>query len=175
MSTVSRMRDATYVVLALALCMLILLMFSLNKPRPISMLDLADFKTLPYELRMALRRVLPDPNVIRQRWDTMTPGEKQMIISHISGVIPHPRPQPVPEPMADPAPEPMPTVADPAPVESPPEPDKVEEVEGIKKGFLLGDAKKKNTKNKKKNEVVTLSSIAPGSGAPSDGFLGQDD
>lgn len=168
MFTVNRMRDATYVVVALALCMLTLLVFSLNKPRPISMMDLADFKNLPYELKTALRRVLPDPTVIRQRWASMTPGEKQMVVQQISGVIPHPRPQPSHVEPTSQILEPEPTP--PMSVERP-----VTTTDGLKKGFLLGDAKKKNPKNKKKNEVVTLSSVAPEDGAPSDGFLGQDE
>jgi outer membrane biosynthesis protein TonB len=153
------MRDATYVVLALALCMIILLVTTLIKPAPSSMLDLAEFKTLPVELRTILRRVLPDPLVIRQRWSTMTPDQKQMVVQQISGMIPQPRP-PVPVPRPEPVPEPVP---EPAP-----------EPEGLKKGFLLGDAKKKNPKDKKKNKVVTLGSVAPDGDASGDGFLGSD-
>jgi outer membrane biosynthesis protein TonB len=165
------MRDATYVVVSLAMCMVILLVFSMNKPAPISMMDLADFKTLPLELRSALRRMLPNPAVIRQRWATMTPGQKQMVVQQLGGMIPQPRPAPMPEPepepMPDPEPEPMPD----------PEPVQVVEVETpppLKKGFLLGDAKKKNTKDKKKDKVVTLSSVAPDDDATGDGFLGSD-
>jgi hypothetical protein len=163
------MQDATYVVVALALCMLVLLVFSLNKPRPQSMMDMAEFKHLPSELRAAIRRMLPDPAVIRQRWASMTPDQKQMVIQQVSGVIPQPRPpQPVqmPEPTLEPEPEPVPVI------ETVPEP--VAEASPLKKGFLLGDAKKKNTKDKKKNKEVTLGSVAPEDNASSDGFLGSD-
>lgn len=171
MSTVSRMRDATYVVLALALCMIILLVTTLIKPAPSSMLDLAEFKPLPLELRSILRRVLPDPVVIRQRWSSMTPGQKQMVVQQISGMISQPRPQPAPEPMPVPVPEPVPVDLTPEPV---PEPEPIESEAGLKKGFLLGDAKKKNSKDKKKNKVVTLGSVAPDDDASGDGFLGSD-
>lgn len=171
MFTVSRMRDATYVVVSLAMCMIILLVFSMNKPAPISMMDLADFKTLPLELRSALRRMLPNPAVIRQRWATMTPGQKQMVVQQISGMIPQPRPAQMPEPEPEPEPEPIKTP------EPEPEPVHVVEVETsppMKKGFLLGDAKKKNAKDKKKDKVVTLSSVAPDDDATGDSFLGSD-
>lgn len=169
------MQDATYVVVALALCMLVLLVFSLNKPRPQSMMDLVEFKSLPFELRTAVRRMLPDPTVIRQRWASMTPGQKQMVVQQISGVIPHPRPPQPRVPTPEPALEPEPVVPEPEPVvESVPEP--VVEAPPLKKGFLLGDAKKKNTKDKKKNKEVTLGSVAPDGPSPTDdnGFLGSD-
>lgn len=175
------MQDATYVVVALALCMLVLLVFSLNKPRPQSMMDLSEFKNLPFELRAAIRRMLPDPAVIRQRWASMTPDQKQMVVQQISGVIPQPRPphpvqmpEPVPEPVVETEPEP---VVEPEPepgpvVDTVPEP--VVEAPPLKKGFLLGDAKKKNTKDKKKNKEVTLGSVASSPTDGDDGFLGSD-
>ena len=172
------MQDATYVVVALALCMLVLLVFSLNKPRPQSMMELSEFKNLPFELRAAVRRMLPNPAVIRQRWASMTPDQKQMVIQQVSGVIPQPRP-PQPVQMPEPALEPEPVVPEPpepAPVvETVPEP-VVEAPSPLKKGFLLGDAKKKNTKDKKKNKEVTLGSVAPDGPSPTDdnGFLGSD-
>ena len=172
------MRDATYVVVALALCMLILLVFSLNKPKPISMLDLSDFKTLPYELRAALRRMLPDPVVIRQRWASMTPGQKQMAIQQIGGLIPQPRPPPIPQRPEEPKPEEPkpeePKPEEPKPEEPKPEEPKPEEPKPLKKGFL-NDTKKKNTNDKKKNKVVALSGVASDDNTPSGGFLGPDE
>ena len=176
------MRDATYVVVALALCMLILLVFSLNKPKPISMLDLSDFKTLPYELRAALRRMLPDPVVIRQRWASMTPGQKQMAIQQIGGLIPQPRP-PIPQRPEEPKPEEPrpeepkpeePKPEEPRPEEPKPEEPRPEEPRPLKKGFL-NDTKKKNTNDKKKNKVVALSSVTSDNDTVSSGFLGPDE
>lgn len=161
MFAVVRMRDATYVVVALALCMLILLVFSLKKPKPISMLDLSDFKTLPYELRTAMRRMLPDPSVVRQRWASMSPDQKQMAIQQLGGMIPQPRPVP------------MPVAAETTSVAVESKP--VEESKPLKKGFLLNSDQKKNPKNKKKNEVVTLGSVTSDDNPPSSGFLGPDE
>lgn len=168
------MRDATYVIVALALCMVILLvvMVSSRKPEPppLAMMDLADFKTLPIELKTALRRMLPDPDVIRQKWSSMTPGQKQMAIQQIGGIIPHPRPSPRHHHAE------VPEASEVIDVEVP-----VIETESspMKKGFLLGnDSKKKNTSDKKKNKVVTFSGVAPegtSSGAARDDFIGADE
>jgi hypothetical protein len=172
------MRDSTYVVIALALCSLVAVALSMQKPKAMYMLDLEDFKALPVELRSALRRMLPDPVTIRQRWAIMTPDQKRNAIQQIGGFIPQPsRPrmipqqhpndvEPTPEPPA-PAPEPEPT---PVVTESP-----------LKKGFLdpVKKGKKKDTKHKKDDEVVALRAVGadvPADDGSSNGsFLGQDD
>jgi hypothetical protein len=173
------MRDSTYVMLALALCSLVALALHMQKPKAMYMLDLEDFKALPVELRSALRRMLPDPVTIRQRWAIMTPDQKQNAIQQLGGFIPQPRrpmhvapehpsdikPAPEPEPVFEPAPAPVPVT------ESP-----------MKKGFLLDTVKKgkkKDAKHKKEDEVIALSAVGadvPASDGPPDGsFLGQDD
>ena len=95
------MRDATYVLIALALCMLALLFVTEQKPRGMYMLDLEDFRQLPTELRNALRRMLPDQATIRQRWSVMTPDQKRNAIQQLGGFIPQPKPvqKYVPEPL----------------------------------------------------------------------------
>jgi hypothetical protein len=154
------MRDATYVVVALALCMLILLMYSLDQT--ISMMDLYEFKKLPFEVRLAVKRFLPNPVEISHKWKLMSNDQKRLALSQIVGMFPrHEEPMPMPAPAPEPEPEPAPE-----PEVPPPPP--------LKKGFLLGDAKKKNSDNKKKNKVVTLSSVAPDDNASGDGFLGSD-
>ena len=176
------MRDTTYVMLALALCSLVALALSMQKPKPLWMLDLEDFKALPVELRSALRRMLPDPVTIRQRWAHMTPDQKRIAIQQIGGFIPQPRPTPPPVPLpmrSDTTAEPEPVVeVEPEIVETDPTP----VVESpLKKGFLdaVKKGKKKDTKNKKENEVVALRAVGadvPADNGGTDGsFLGQDD
>jgi len=189
------MRDTTYVMIALALCSLVAVALSMQKPRGMYMLDLEDFRVLPVELRSALRRMLPDPVTIRQRWAHMTPDQKRNAIQQLGGFIPQPprprviaqqhpndvEPTPVhvtaPEvdtitvttevPETVPEPEPTPMGFDPLPP--------------LKKGFLdpVKKGKKKDTKNKKENEVVALSAVGadvPADNGSTDGsFLGQDD
>jgi hypothetical protein len=177
------MRDTTYVMLALALCSLVAVALSMQKPKPMYMLDLEDFKALPVELRSALRRMLPDPVTIRQRWAHMTPDQKRNAIQQLGGFIPQPprprvvaqqhpndvEPTPVvePEPETVPEPEPTPMVFDPLPP--------------LKKGFLdpVKKGKKKDAKNKKENEVIALRAVGadvPADNGSTDGsFMGQDD
>ena len=176
------MRDSTYVMLALALCSLIALVLHVQKPTGIWMLDLEDFRVLPVELRSALRRMLPDPVTIRQRWAHMTPDQKRIAIQQIGGFIPQPRsaPPPVPLPMrsdttAQPSPEPVKDDPEPPPVVAETEPSL------LKKGFLdtVKKGKKKDAKHKKENEVIALSAVGADvpadDGAPDGSFLGQDD
>ena len=160
------MRDSTYVVIALALCSLVMLAMSMQKPKAMYMLDLEDFKALPVELRSALRRMLPDPVTIRQKWARMTPDQKRIAIQQLGGFIRRPQDDVESEPVE---PELAPVhVADPEPELAPSPP-----LDTVKKG------KKKDAKNKKENEVVALSAVGTdvslnGSG-PSGGFLGRDD
>ena len=162
------MRDSTYVLIALALCSLVAMAMHMQKPRGMYMLDLEDFKSLPVELRSALRRMLPDPVTIRQRWAHMTPDQKQNAIRQLGGFIPQPsRPQVVPMPH----PNDMEPVTEPVAEPAPP----------LKKGFLdtVEKGKKKDSKNKKENEVIALRAVGadvPADDSGPDGsFLGQDD
>ena len=159
------MRDSTYVMMALALCSLVAVALSMQKPKGMYMLDLEDFRVLPVELRSALRRMLPDPVTIRQRWAHMTPDQKQNAIRQLGGFIPQPsRPRVFPQPHPN---DMEPPVAEPAPP--------------LKKGFLdtVKKGKKKDAKNKKENEVIALSAVGAdvpaNDGAPDGSFLGQDD
>jgi len=174
------MRDSTYVVIALALCSLVMLAMSMQKPKAMYMLDLEDFKALPVELRSALRRMLPDPVAVRQKWAHMTPDQKRTAIQHLGGFMKRPQqdtndvePEPElvdePESEAEPAPVVEPEI-EPVPVV---EPEPAPRLDTVKKG------KKKDTKNKKENEVIALGAVGTdvslnGSG-PSGGFLGRDD
>jgi hypothetical protein len=181
------MRDSTYVMIALALCSLVAVAMSMQKPRGMYMLDLEDFRVLPVELRSALRRMLPDPVTIRQRWAHMTPDQKRNAIQQLGGFIPQPsRPRVIPQqhpndveptpvhvtaPEVDtvtvPEPEPTPMAFDPLPP--------------LKKGFLdpVKKGKKKDAKNKKEDEVIALRAVGadvPADNGSTDGsFLGQDD
>jgi len=165
------MPDGAYIVVALALCCLIAVVVDRirqqnSKQVVLSMMDLKEFKDLPVEFRGALRRVLPDPVLIRQQWKTLTPDQKRMVIQQVAGVIPQPR-----QHHHHHAPEPEPV----------PVPPKLEP-STFKKGFLLKENKKKASKNKEHDEVITLSSIGPGeetdplaSGDRDASFLGSDD
>lgn len=184
MFAIANMRDATYVMVALMLSLIILVFVIRTPAKSVSMLDLLEFKTLPVELRSAVKRVLPEPRVIRQQWGSMTPDQKQGVVQAITGVIPHPRhhlqhpvPAPAPEPVASVVIEDEP-VASVASVASVDEPEPVPVSEPMKKGFLLNDVKKKNTKDKKKDKVVTFGHISPDDSSTPDsssGFLGRDD
>jgi hypothetical protein len=147
----------TTALVVLALALVCLLAFFITETRPkkaISMLDLAEFKDLPGELRAIIKSMMPNPTVLRKQWANMPPQQKQMVIQQLTNQIPRP-PQPDVRP-------PAPSVRvkhEPAPV---PEPENKTE-SGLKPGFLLSDSidkgQKKNTKDKKKNKVVTFSDV----------------
>jgi hypothetical protein len=189
------MRDSTYVMLALALCSLVALALHMQKPRGMYMLDLEDFRVLPVELRSALRRMLPDPVTIRQRWAHMTPDQKRNAIQQIGGFIPQPQRPPshymphpsdvAPEQIVEPTPEPEqivePTSEPEQIVEPTPEPEQPTP-EPLKKGFLdaVKKGKKKDAKHKKEDEMIALGAV--GADVSSDetprgasGFLGRDE
>lgn len=161
------MPDGAYIVVALALCCLIAVFVDRirqqnSKQVVLSMMDLKEFKDLPVEFRGALRKVMPDPVQIRQQWKHLTPDQKRMVIQQVSGVIPQPRHH-------HHAPEPAP-------------PKVVSEPSPFKKGFLLKENKKKGSKNKEHDEVITLGRIGTGKEADSlasderdASFLGSDD
>jgi len=102
------------------------------------MLDLNEFKDLPAELRAMIRASMPKPAVIKKQWATMTPQQKQMVQNQLSAQFPK---QGAP----------------------PPAPSRVIKAPGLKPGFLLPDgvdkSKKKNTKDKKEDKIVTLGDI----------------
>lgn len=148
------MRDATYVLFALALCTCIIMVHDLiqrQKP-PQSMMELKEFKTLPYELRSAIRRTMPDPVVIRQQWGRMTPDQKRLAVQHM-----------IPQPHVH-APAPVPVK------------------KGLKRGFLnTYKNKQKDAKDEKHQEVSTLGAVGSvtveesGLADDSTSFLGTDD
>ena len=177
------MRDSTYVMLALALCSLVALALHMQKPRGMYMLDLEDFRVLPIELRSALRRMLPDPVTIRQRWAHMTPDQKRNAIQQLGGFIPQPqRPRVVPpQHPNDVEPVPKPELAPPVP-EPEPTPMGFDPLPPLKKGFLdpVKKGKKKDAKNKKENEVIALGAVGADVSSDetprgADGFLGRDE
>jgi hypothetical protein len=143
------MSAATVSALALIALMVFFIVESRPQKKTLSMLDLAEFKDLPGELRAMIRSVMPNGAQLKKHWVHMTPQQKQMVMQQIAAQV-------APNPMQDddnrpPAPS---VVVKPEPKEEP---------LGLKSGFLLSDgvnkSKKKNTKNKKHDEVVTLSDV----------------
>jgi len=152
---VSRMSAATVSALALIALMVFFIVESRPQKKTLSMLDLAEFRDLPGELRAMIRSVMPNGAQLKKHWAHMTPQQKQMVMQQIASQLPQ-------QPQRDDRP-PAPSVV------VKPEP-KIEEVQetgslvpGLKPGFLLSDGvnkgKKKNAKNKKHDEVVTLSDV----------------
>ena len=145
-----RMSAATVSALALIALMVFFIVESRPQKKTLSMLDLAEFKDLPGELRAMIRSVMPNGAQLKKHWAHMTPQQKQMVMQQIASQLPQPQQQdnrpPAPSVVVKPEP-------------------KIQEVEsqGLKPGFLLSDgvnkSKKKNTKNKKHDEVVTLSDV----------------
>lgn len=135
--------SAAAVVFALALiCLIVFFVMETRPKKTLSMLDLAEFKDLPPELRAMIRSSMPKPAMLKKQWLSMTPQQKQMVQRQLASQFPQPQP---------PGPPP------------PPAPSKVIKPSGLKPGFLLSDSvnksKKKNTKNKKEDEIVTLSDV----------------
>jgi hypothetical protein len=137
-----------------ALALIALLVFFIVESRPqkktLSMLDLAEFKDLPGEIRAMIRSVIPNGAHLKKHWGHMTPQQKQMVMQQISAQMPQ-------QQQRDTRP-PAPSVL----VKH--ETSKIQEKPlGLKPGFLLPNSvdkgKKKNTKNKKHDEVVTLSDV----------------
>jgi hypothetical protein len=144
------MRDATYVLLALAMCCGVAVFHQLIQTQIVdrrqSIMDLKEFHGLPYELRNTLRKTLPDPGVVRQQWAKMTPDQKRMVIQQMTHLLPHAPPPPPPSP------------------------------KGLKRGFLLNKNQKKDSKNKEKDEVGALSLTGNSNVlAANDSFLGTDE
>jgi hypothetical protein len=106
-----------------------------------------------------IRSVMPNGAQLKKHWAHMTPQQKQMVMQQISAQMPQ-------QPQQDNRP-PAPSVV----IKPEPKEPKIEEAPrgqgteslGLKSGFLLSDgvnkSKKKNTKNKKHDEVVTLSDV----------------
>ena len=149
--------SAAAAVFALALiCVLVVFVMETRPKKTISMLDLAEFKELPAELRSMIKSIMPNPSVIKRQWSTMTPQQKQAVLHSVAHQIPRPQPPPPPRPPAPSVvikPEPVPE----EPVEDP------EPVTGLKSGFLLPKSidkrHKKNTKDKKEDKIITLSDV----------------
>ena len=141
-----------------ALALIALMVFFIVESRPqkktLSMLDLAEFKDLPGELRAMIRSVMPNGAQLKKHWGHMTPQQKQMVLQQLSAQMPK---QPH-EQQQDNRP-PAPSV-----VVKPDTKKKIKDMPiGLKPGFLLSHgvnkSKKKDTKNKKHDEVVTLSDV----------------
>lgn len=146
-----RMSAATVSALALIALMVFFIVESRPQKKTLSMLDLAEFKDLPGELRAMVRSIMPNGTQLKKQWANMTPQQKQMVMQQIASQMPR-QPQPPQEDNRPPAPS----------VLIKPETPKTKEP-GLKPGFLLSHGvnkgKKKNTKNEKHDEVVTLSNI----------------
>jgi hypothetical protein len=144
------MSAATVSALALIALMVFFIVESRPQKKTLSMLDLAEFKDLPGELRAMIRSVMPNGAQLKKHWANMTPQQKQMAMQQIAAHLPQPQQDNRP---------PAPSIV------VKPETLKIQETPplGLKSGFLLSDGinkgKKKNTKNKKHDEVVTLSDV----------------
>lgn len=160
------MRDATCVVFALAMCMLILTFSKYEKKEEtLSLVDLKEFRYLPAHLKRAIRQNIPNPYILRRGWARITSDQQQEILSQIQRLV-YPNGVPKkPEPVPPPPPAPL-------------------KFDPLKKGFLLDavkKGKKKDPKNKEHDKVVTLgavgSNVSPeNSGpAPLNGFLGSEE
>ena len=155
MFTVIRMSAATVSALALISLIVFFIVESRPQKKTLSMLDLVEFKDLPGELRTMIRSVLPNGAHLKKHWSHMTPQQKQMVMQQIASQFPQ-------QPQRDNRPPAPSVVIKPDIQEKPP---KIQEAEprGLKPGFLLPNSvdksKKKNTKNKKHDEVITLSDV----------------
>jgi hypothetical protein len=150
------------VVLALALvCLLAFFVIETRPKKTLSMLDLAEFKDLPSELRTIVKTMMPNPSVLKKQWTHMTPQQKQMLVQQLTNQIPH-GPQQDNRP---PAPSYVIKHTESYSEDDEPPPSRENEVpkSGLKPGFLLTNSvdksQKKNAKNKKKDKVVTFSDI----------------
>jgi hypothetical protein len=143
------MSAATVSALALIALMVFFIVESRPQKKTLSMLDLAEFKDLPGELRAMIRSMMPNGAQLKKHWAHMTPQQKQMVMQQIAAQLPRPQQDNRP---------PAPSVI------VKPETPKIQDTPiGLKPGFLLSDGvnkgKKKNPKNKKHDEVVTLSDV----------------
>ena len=148
MFTVSRMSAATVSALALIALMVFFITESRPQKKTLSMLDLAEFKDLPGELRAMIKSVIPNGAQLKKHWGHMTPQQKQMIMQQLSAQLPR-------VPQEDNRPPAPSFVVKPEPPTVPPK--------GLKPGFLLSDGidkgKKKDTKNKKHDKVIALGDV----------------
>ena len=146
-----RMSAATVSALALISLIVFFIVESRHQKKTLSMLDLAEFKDLPSEIRAMVRSMMPNGTQLKKQWAHMTPQQKQMVIQQFASQLPQ-------KPQQDNRP-PAPSVV------IKPETPKIQEAEprGLKPGFLLSNSvdkgKKKNTQNKKHDQVVTLSDV----------------
>jgi hypothetical protein len=150
MFTVSRMSAATVSALALVCLIVFFIVESRPQKKSISMLDLAEFKDLPGELRAMIRSMMPNGAQLKKHWAHMSPQQKQMVMQQLSAQMPQ-------TPQQDNRP-PAPSIV------FKPETQKIQDTPiGLKPGFLLSDGvnkgKKKDTKNKKHDKVITFSDI----------------
>lgn len=151
MFTVSRMSAATVSALALIALMVFFIVESRPQKKTLSMLDLAEFKDLPGEIRAMIKTALPNSAVLKKHWAHMPREQRQIVIQQIAQALPR-APQPDNRP-----PAPSVVVKHDTPL------GQGTESLGLKPGFLLSNgvnkSKKKNTKDKKHDEVVTLSDV----------------
>ena len=141
----SRMSAATVSALALIALMVFFIVESRPQKKTLSILDLAEFKDLPSEIRAVIRTALPNSSVLKKHWAHMSRDQRNAVIHQISAALPRAH----------------------QPDNRPPAPSVVIKPEthskGLKPGFLLPNSvnksKKKNAKDKKHDEVITLSDV----------------
>lgn len=150
------------VVLALALvCLLAFFIIETRPKKVLSMLDLAEFKDLPHEIRAAIKSTGPNTVALKKQWSNMHPHQKEMIIKQITSQLPR-----TPQFQKDnrpPAPSYVIKHNESDAEDEPPSHENEVPKSGLKPGFLLTNSvdksQKKNAKNKKKDKVVTFSDI----------------
>ena len=174
--------SAAAAVMALALvCILVFFVMETRPKKPMSMLDLAEFKELPTELRSMIKSIMPNPSLLKKQWANLTPQQKQAVLHSVAHQIPRPQPPPPPRPPAPSVvikPEPV-TEPVAEPVAEPVTEPVTEPVAGLKPGFLLSKSvnkrQKKDTKNKKDDQIVTLSDVGASEDEAAGDGTGNDD
>jgi len=158
MFTVSRMSAASVSALALIALIIFFVIETRPQKKTLSMLDLAEFKELPGELRAIIKSMMPNGVQLKKHWAHMPQQQRQMVIQQLTSQFPrapqHDNRPPAPSVVIKPDP--------PAVIEEKPN-EVVDSSFGLKPGFLLTNGinkgKKKNPKNKKHDEVVTLRDV----------------
>ena len=160
--------SAAAAVFALALvCVLVFFVMETRPKKPMSMLDLAEFKELPTELRSMIKSIMPNPTALKRQWASMTPQQKHMVLQSVAHQLPRPQPPPPPRPPAPSVVIKPETVPEVPVLETVPEVPEVTEDSVtppvLKPGFLLSKSvnkrQKKDTKDKKEDKIVTLRDV----------------
>jgi hypothetical protein len=134
------MKFLTIVIIFLALIFIASVAYTEMKPDELSIFDLKEFKELPYELRLIIKpAALANVKSFKKSWNTLDAQQKEMITHGLSQAFSIPLPSPAKQ-NRPPAPS---TVIKPTHIS----PERIDETYN------------KDTDDKKKNEIITLSDI----------------